>query len=193
MNKTIARITAVMDAVGAVGKNQRNESQKFNFRGIDAVVNAVSPALREQGLVIVPRVISADYDLLPSASGGTLKTARLIVEYTVHSPDGEPVVGLVASEAFDSGDKATAKALSVAYRSFMLQLLCIPTDEPDPDEATYNIGQKQAPIASQPGKDWLAAANATKTLAELQTVYHEASAAGVSETMLAAIKKVPRT
>ena len=46
----------VMEEVGAVKKADRNDHQKFNFRGIDAVVNAVSPALRKHGVVVVPEV-----------------------------------------------------------------------------------------------------------------------------------------
>src|SRR5690606_2912843 len=44
--------------------------------------------------------------------------------------------GATYGEALDSGDKATAKAHSVAYRTFLLQALTIPTHEPDPDESS---------------------------------------------------------
>jgi hypothetical protein len=37
-------LNEVMKEVGAVAKKDRNNAQGFNFRGIDAVVNAVSPA-----------------------------------------------------------------------------------------------------------------------------------------------------
>lgn len=49
-------ISAVASDVGAVGKDGINQAQKFKFRGIDAVVNAVSPAMRRHGLVIFPVV-----------------------------------------------------------------------------------------------------------------------------------------
>ena len=38
-------ITAVMAEIGAVGKDSRNEQQRFMYRGIDAVMNAINPAL----------------------------------------------------------------------------------------------------------------------------------------------------
>jgi len=37
----------------------------------------------------------------------------------------------------DSGDKATAKAMSVAFRTALLQSLSLPTDEVDPDATSY--------------------------------------------------------
>jgi len=43
----------------------------------------------------------------------------------------------VCAESMDSGDKATAKAMSVAYRTALLQTLCLPTDDVDPDAETY--------------------------------------------------------
>ena len=51
-------LSAVMGDVQAVGKDGRNTQQGFNFRGIDAVVNAVGPALRTHGVVVTPRVLS---------------------------------------------------------------------------------------------------------------------------------------
>jgi hypothetical protein len=37
----------------------------------------------------------------------------------------------------DSGDKATAKAMSVAFRTALLQVFFLPTDEKDPDEDSF--------------------------------------------------------
>jgi hypothetical protein len=137
--KTAAEVIAeVMNEVQAVGKNDRNSAQGFNFRGIDAVMNAVGPALRKAGGFIVPSVDRVTYDTAQTAKGGTLNIARIIVSYVVHGQTGDPILGSVSAEAFDSGDKATAKAMSVAYRTFLLQLLCLPTDEPDPDAFSYD-------------------------------------------------------
>lgn len=132
-------VAAVMEDVQAVGKKDRNSSQGFNFRGIDAVMNAVGPALRKHGGFIVPVVESVTYDTATSAKGATLNIARVCVNYAVFGQVGEPVSGSVVAEAFDMGDKATAKAMSVAFRTFLLQLLCLPTDEPDPDTFSYQV------------------------------------------------------
>ena len=49
-------LSEVMKAVGGIAKKDRNQSQGFNFRGIDSVVNAVSPQLQKFGVVVVPSV-----------------------------------------------------------------------------------------------------------------------------------------
>jgi hypothetical protein len=127
-----------MRDVGHVGKTGRNETQGFNFRGIDAVVNAVGPALREHGVVVVPNVKDYQYGTVEVGQRRSqMGHVRLLVEYTFIGPDNDRIVCCVAGESFDSGDKATAKAMSVAFRTALLQALCLPTDEPDPDSTSY--------------------------------------------------------
>lgn len=127
------RLSAVMDDVGAVGKGERNAQQGFNFRGVDAVVKAVAPALRKHGVTVMPTVLEKSTAESTTRNGGSMETVYLTVQYTLFGPAGDSVTGIVAAQANDTADKATAKAMSVAYRTFWLQALCIPTDEPDPD------------------------------------------------------------
>lgn len=143
----IQSIQGVMELVQAVAKRERNAAQGFNFRGIDAVVNAVAPALREVGGVIVPRVIDKVYDRGATKNGTPTVEAFLTVEFAWYGTDGgDPVIGYVASEAMDTSDKATAKAMSVALRTFLLQTLMLPTDEKDPD-AEYH---ERKPVSKKP-------------------------------------------
>jgi hypothetical protein len=124
--------------VGAVGKGERNAQQGFNFRGIDAVINAVAPALIEHGITVVPNVRTYDFGSVEVGSRRTpMGHARVVVEYTFHGPEGDTLMCSAPGEAMDSGDKATAKAMSVAYRTALLQALSLPTTETDPDATTY--------------------------------------------------------
>lgn len=128
-------IQRVMHAVGAVGKTGRNEDQKYNFRGIDAVVNAVGPALRAAGGFIKPDVLKVKREHGVTRNGAPVLDTFVKVRYSWFGSDGgEPVSAVVLGESRDTSDKGTAKAMSVAYRTFLLQTLCLPTDEPDPDE-----------------------------------------------------------
>lgn len=131
-------LSAVMADVGAVKKGDFNEGQRFNFRGIDAVVNAVSPALRKHGIVVTPKIESIDYGTVEIGRNRTpMGHVRVVVTYTFHHVSGGSVTATVPGEAMDSGDKATAKAMSVAFRTALLQALSLPTDEPDPDAQSY--------------------------------------------------------
>jgi|APGre2960657404_1045060.scaffolds.fasta_scaffold141000_1 hypothetical protein len=143
-------LTQVMTDAGAVKKGDYNSHQKFNFRGIDAVINAVSPALRKHGVVVVPTVITSDYESVQVGQNRTVMGhARITITYTFYAPDGSNVAATVSAESMDSGDKATAKAYSVAFRTALLQTLCLPTDEADPDSDTYERSPHDAPQREQ--------------------------------------------
>lgn len=131
-------LNAVMRDVQAVRKGERNSHGGFNFRGIDAVTNAVGPALREHGVIVVPNVLDAQYDVVHVGQKQTVMSrVTLRVEWKWYGPEGDFITCVTQGESFDSGDKATAKAHSVAFRTAMLQTLCLPTDEKDPDVDTY--------------------------------------------------------
>lgn len=131
-------LAAVMRQVGAVRKEERNAQQGFNFRGIDAVVKAVYPALVEHGVIVTPQVIDYTYEGIEIGAKRTpMGHSRVRVAYTFTGPAGDSIQTVVVAESMDSGDKATAKAMSVALRTALLQTLMLPTDEPDPDASSY--------------------------------------------------------
>lgn len=145
MSEIVKLLSQVMAEVGAVRKGDRNNQQNFSFRGIDAVTNAVSPALRKAGVIVTPQVIDYQYGSVTVGSKGTVMGhVKVMVRYTFHAPDGSSLETIVPAESFDSGDKATAKAMSVAFRTCLLQTLCLPTDDVDPDATSYERAPSRA-------------------------------------------------
>ena len=146
----IKLLSAVMEDAGAVRKSERNTHQNFNFRGIDAVVNAVSPALRKHGVVVLPTINSCVYETVVVGQNKTsMGHVQVNVTYTFYAPDGSNISATVNAESMDSGDKATAKAMSVAFRTALLQTLCLPTDDADPDAFTYERTTVKDVVAKQ--------------------------------------------
>lgn len=133
-------LNKVMGDVQAVKKDSKNQAQRFNFRGIDAVMNAVGPALRKYGVTILPEDVDVHRSNGTTANGKQTAEVVVKVTYRVYGPGGDSIHGKVAAEAMDFGDKAIAKAMSVAYRTFLLQALTIPTDDPDPDGESFERG-----------------------------------------------------
>ena len=152
-------LNKVMGDVQAVKKDSKNQAQKFNFRGIDAVMNAVGPALRKHGVTILPEDVDVHRSNGTTSNGKQTAEVVIKVTYRIYGPAGDSIHGKVAAEAMDFGDKAIAKAMSVAYRTFLLQALTIPTDEPDPDSESYERGvpkrigapQQDAPLPAGRG------------------------------------------
>lgn len=131
-------LVKVMRTVGHVGKGDFNSHAKFNFRGIDGVLSATGPAFREHQVIVYPFLQEANYENVKTSGGKASTACRVIVDYTfASSKDGSAVTTRVAAESWDTGDKAMPKAMSVAFRTALIQALALPTDEPDPDSFTY--------------------------------------------------------
>lgn len=128
----LVALSRVMADVQAVSKDSRNTQQNYSFRGIDAVVNAVGPAFRAHGIVCVPFEVELVHDeRYETKSGALMRNVTLRVTWRFHGPAGDWIDATSMGEAADAGDKAVPKAHSVAYRTVLLQALCIPTDDPD--------------------------------------------------------------
>ena len=138
-------LAAVMADVQSVGKTEKNQQQGFSFRGIDAVLNAVGPALRRHGVVVMPTVLEHTYGSVEVGRNRTpMAHVTVKVTYTFYGPNATALAATVIGEAMDSGDKAVAKAMSVAFRIALLQALALPTDEPDPDHDSYERSPRQS-------------------------------------------------
>jgi hypothetical protein len=56
----------------------------------------------------------------------------------------------------DSGDKSLSKAMSVAWRTFLLQTFHLPTNDPDPDSEGYEATPRAAGGPSGVPANWQA-------------------------------------
>lgn len=136
-------ISAVMSEIGAIGKTSKNTQQGFMFRGIDAVMNAINPALVKHKIFIVPTVLEQTREERTTSKGNILIYSICKVKYTFYAEDGSSIEAVVIGEGMDSGDKATNKAMSIAFKYACFQVFCIPTEEMvDPDAETHEVAPK---------------------------------------------------
>jgi len=151
--KVYQAINAVQAALSAQGiaKNKRNtQGTGYNFRGIDDVYNALAPELAKNGLVVIPRVMSRDAVERTSRQGGALFYITVDVEFDfVSSEDGSKHTARTFGEAMDSGDKATNKAMSAAFKYAMFQTFCIPTEAQDADAETHEVEAKEKELTAE--------------------------------------------
>ena len=123
--------------IGAVTKDKRTQQgDKYFYRGIDDVMNALHPVLAELGITIIPEVIDQQRTERTTKSGANLLYSILTIRYHFYAPDGSSVTATVVGEAMDSGDKASNKAMSVAYKYACFQAFCIATEEMEDPDAT---------------------------------------------------------
>lgn len=139
----IELLIEAMRKVKAVGKVQRNTQQNYNFRGIDDVVNAANPVFQRLGILTIPRVRSASYRDVTTTKGNPSREVTVTVEFAFYGPRGDCLSAVVPGESMDSGDKGTPKAMSVALRVALIQVLMLPTKDlhPDPDSESPERGR----------------------------------------------------
>ena len=147
--KAISEVSGEM--LAGIAKDRKNQQQGFMFRGIDAVYNALAPALVKHGLLILPRITSRTVTERATKSGGALFYVVVEAEFDfVSTEDGSKHTVKTYGEAMDSGDKATNKAMSIAYKYAAFQAFCIPTEDTaiDADATAHNVSSQ--PRNNQP-------------------------------------------
>lgn len=141
--KVYAAINAVQGKLAKTGiaKDRRagGGGISFNFRGIDDVYAALAPLLAEEGLTIVPRLLSREVVERANHKGTAIFYVTVKAEYVITATeDGSSITACVYGEAMDTGDKATNKAMSAAYKYLCFQTFCIPTEGDNDTEMAHH-------------------------------------------------------
>ncbi len=144
------QIPKVMKDIGFVGKDRRNEQQKYAFRGIEDFYEAAHPAMIEHGVFCAPKVLSREvYRFEKTNDQGRVTTwlhVALEVEHHFYAEDGSSISVTTWGEGLDNSDKATNKAMSGAMKYALIELFCVPTkDVEDSDRTTPENGTSRRP------------------------------------------------
>ena len=152
--RAIAEVQGELAQVG-IAKNRRNtQGSGYNFRGIDDVYAALSPLLAKHKLVVVPRMVNREVVERASRSGGALFYVTVRAEFDfVSAIDGTTHTAATFGEAMDSGDKATNKAMSAAYKYAAFMTFAIPTEgDNDTENATHEVAARPTTGETPPAK-----------------------------------------
>ena len=138
VGKIFQAIPAIMGEINAVGKNKKNLQQGFMYRGIDDVMNAINPALVHHKVFIVPEILEQSREERQTNKGANLIYSICKMRFRFCAEDGSSVEAVTIGEGMDSGDKATNKAMAIAFKYACFQVFCIPTEEiADPDAESH--------------------------------------------------------
>jgi hypothetical protein len=130
----IAKISFVMDALGAIPKTAENSFQHYNYRSHEAIANKLQPILTQYGVVIVPK----SKKIIFSEPG------YVLMEVTFEITDGTESLEFVGiGEGIDknkegrAGDKASYKAQTGAMKYALNDLFMLASkDDAEADEMT---------------------------------------------------------
>lgn len=147
-DKVYAALAAVMSDVGAVPKLGKNKEQGYAFRRVTDVYGALQGVMARHGVVCVPYVVHVDREERQTKAGGASFSVRLLIDHTFYADDGSSVTARTLGESFDSGDKASNKAMTAAMKYALCEVFCIPTEEmKDTEDDDHDIqpGEKAKP------------------------------------------------
>ncbi|MER5213662.1 ERF family protein [Streptomyces sp. NPDC002838] len=137
--------------VRSVAKNDQHKEKnrdtgqtyvKYNFRGIEAALNAFGPATLRHGVNVLAVDMTTSYRDTTSSRNSKMREATLVTTWQIMGPRGDSLPLLKsAGESLDSGDKGTAKAQSLALRALLFNTGMIPTGDPEPEAAHVERGE----------------------------------------------------
>jgi hypothetical protein len=144
--KAINNVQSALAKTGISKDRTNTQGAGYKFRGIDDVYNAVAPLLAEHGLCIIPRMLTRTCEDRLTKAGGNLFYVTVEAEFDfVCAEDGSKHTARTFGEAMDSGDKATNKAMSAAYKYACFQTFAIPTEgDNDADAHTHQVAPRSA-------------------------------------------------
>jgi len=147
------RMIAILGELPAIGKDTRNPQQGFMYRSHDDVLNALNPLLAKHGVYVIPSVHERIAAERTTDKGKTMYEVNLLVHFTFYGAECDEVTASAWGEGTDMGDKATNKAMTMAFKNVLAQSFAvstsetIDTDSESPGETTRSGGAGERPIS----------------------------------------------
>jgi hypothetical protein len=173
-----ADIAKVMAAVKPVGKDGINNEQKYPFRKAEDLMNALHRCLSSQGVTIAPYKVETQEDVMVTTGTGKQKNkVALTVTYLLQASDGSFRFAQSRGAGEDYGDKASNKAMTFAFKYFIMETFVIPTkDMTDGDEETPapTVDPLAVELSKATTPEQFAAVSAKMNTETLKTRYKDA-------------------
>lgn len=148
-----AAMVAAKRSIKQIKKGGHNKAQDFWYRTYDDIVDAIEPALSNNGLIIIPETVDVERTACTTVNKYDKKTVynvcNLTIRYTVVHESGQSVSMTMQGSGWDTGDKALTKAYTYARKTMLLQLFGY-TDEDTTDPDGMSVGQV---VAKNPEED----------------------------------------
>ena len=141
--KKMANVYAKVDAITKTKSN--TGSLQYPFRGIDDVYNTLHKVFAEEGIFVIPEILSSERNQITNKSGSIGYHTISKIKYTFYAEDGSSVSASAEGEAIDYGDKSTSKSQSMSFKYTLLQTFMIPTEDTEDGDKTSPEAGKHTP------------------------------------------------
>ena len=126
-------VKALAEEVHRVREHDRNTGRDSRWKRLDTIQNEVGRAIKKTGGFVTPEVVAVEYTHRTTEKSGFQLVTKGIIRYRLFGSDpGEPVSHVVLAEAFEKGVRGSSKMMKIALRTFLIEVLQLPTDRADP-------------------------------------------------------------
>lgn len=119
-------LVGAMRDICAKGIGKNSAARDYKYRGIDAAMNEMSPILVNHGITVTPRYSELTLTKYERLEGKFSHCVTVKGSFTFTAEDGSSVTAEAYGESIDTGDKATIKAQTVAFRTVLFQQFIVP-------------------------------------------------------------------
>ena len=139
------KLVNIMGACSHVQKNGLNEFHKYSYVQASDVMAALNKACVDQGVACIPRFTKTDEAQKTQRSGQVATLVTVTAEvYLIDSTTGASLVVKALGTGEDAGDKAVAKAQTMAIK-YALMSLCLISSGDDPEGDSTTDEENSAP------------------------------------------------
>jgi hypothetical protein len=126
--KILESLQKVNNELTSIKKDQ--EGYGYKFRGIDQVLNMLSPLLKKHSIIVRREVVNFQRGQYKDTKDRMVNTVTIVFKYHFTSTiDGSFVTSMGIGEGEDRGDKATGCAISNSYKYVIFEMFNIATDD----------------------------------------------------------------
>jgi len=127
-----AKLVEIRRSLGKVEKTKRNPHFGYNYVGLEQLNALLEPKLSEHNVFFGTALVEVDYRYGDDAKSGLF--ASVITDHSYHDCDSKEVLTFrSAGLGWDTGDKATPKAITASLKAHLKALFMISDEKDDPE------------------------------------------------------------
>ena len=155
--KLSKKILTVMDKIGTIAKNGRNDHQRYDFIGHEQVSTALREILPDVGLAILPQVVDHNTEFLhgKTRDGKEITTARTTIHFEFEIVDTDTGFSIIKNwrgTEQDSSGKDFQQCVSTGIKYWQFKMFLV-TDKESANDPDSKINEVPTGARSSKPKD----------------------------------------
>lgn len=149
------KLLQMQKSIDSLIKDGKNTSDKYDFASDENVLDRFRPLMDKHGLLLIPRIESANIREGVTRSGTARYLTELVFSMVWHDVEsGEELSVPWYAQGVDlAGEKGVGKAATYAEKYFLLKFFHVPTRKDDPDGDGRSAGGEKKQHGTQAAKE----------------------------------------